>query len=177
MQPGPYAPGYPPPPPPPPPRRTPTWVWVVIALVVSPCGLGVMAAVAIPSFVRYLRAAKQTEAVARLEYLCRRTQAYAAQTGALPPSAPRTPADVPRGVRVVDAPGTWTAPTWQALAFDLTAPHYYSYEFVSDGTSFAVRAYGDLDGNGVESTFERQGTLAPGEGVRCGTLVRVNENE
>jgi hypothetical protein len=94
-----------------------------------------------------------------------------------PGSAPRTPADVPRGHRAVDPPGTWNHPTWQALQFALTDPHYYSYEVVSDGQSFTARALGDLDSDGVFSTFERTGTLGPGGEATLAPLHAVRETE
>jgi hypothetical protein len=66
---------------------------------------------------------------------------------------------------VRDAPGAWEGPTWQALAFNLSDPHYYSYEYVSSGTGttavFTARALGDLDGDRTYSTFERSGGATP----------------
>ncbi len=60
-------------------------------------------------------------------------------------------------------PGDWAHPTWKALTFEMRDPHYYQYEYVSDGTGaesrFTVRALGDLNCDGVMSTFERIGTI------------------
>lgn len=55
----------------------------------------------------------------------------------------------------------WTAPTWVALQFSVDDPHYYSYKYkVSpDGMSYTVSAYGDLDCDGVYSTFEMYGKI------------------
>ena len=51
----------------------------------------------------------------------------------------------------------WSHPTWKALGFHLEKPTYYRYEFVSDSgpsAKFTARATGDLDCDGVRSTFE-----------------------
>ena len=73
-------------------------------------------------------------------------------------SAPLTPAAIPRGAIAVDPPGTWDHPTWQALGIAYEEPHWYSYRVDVDpdpATAIRVVAMGDLDGDGVVSTFER----------------------
>jgi hypothetical protein len=114
------------------------------------------------------RAAQSREAVERLEAISQAMQAYVtdgAPSCALlrvqfPQSVGRTPAEVPRGTLVRDPPGTWDAETWRALSFAFSTPHAYSYEVISGERWFTARAYGDLDGDGVLSTFERTGTLS-----------------
>jgi len=57
----------------------------------------------------------------------------------------------------------WSAPTWQALNFAIDGEHYYRYEYISTGrgttSRFTARAIGDLDCDGVLSTFERVGVV------------------
>ncbi len=137
---------------------------------------------------RYRRRSIGTEAVTNLAMLARMAVTYAtaervAPTGVMAPpsfpaSAPMTPARVPGARPVTDPPETWTHPSWVALGFSVSDPHYYSYEFISDGSSFTVRAYGDLDGDGVLSTFERTGHLNAQNEVELSAAVRmVNELE
>ncbi len=86
--------------------------------------------------------------------------------GRFPDSAPLTPAAPPRGKKEVDPPETWDGPTWKALDFRASpegVPHAYAFSFESTGTTFAARARGDLDGDGILSTFEVRGTARPGE--------------
>jgi hypothetical protein len=146
-----------------------------LALELDAQSAGVLSALTIPAVIEYLRRGRTAEARDRIAYLTRMTVTYASEHRAdaasntrrgrrgaataspFPPSAPRTPADVPRGVRVVDPPSVWDHPTWRALSFAMTDPHYFSYEFVNQGSAFTVRAYGDLDGDGTLSTFERSG--------------------
>ena len=62
----------------------------------------------------------------------------------------------------------------------MSDPHYYSYEYVSEGTGtsarFTARAVGDLDCDGVLSTFERVGAVDAALNVMGGGGIYV-ENE
>lgn len=131
---------------------------------------GAVLAVAVPAFVHELHASKLTEPVSGLEHIGINAVAYAAAHDAFPPSAPLTPSIVPRGVRVEDPQGTWDAPTWKALDFRplaSDAPHEYSFAFTSahspSTSSFVTEAHGDLDGDGVTSTFELRGHRGSGD--------------
>lgn len=64
----------------------------------------------------------------------------------------------------------WMHPTWEALHFSVDDPHHYSYEYIVEDkfSSFRARAYGDLDCDGVYSTFELTGSLNDGVPVPAG---------
>lgn len=54
---------------------------------------------------------------------------------------------------------------WPCLKFEMTAPQYYMYTYTSNGTStgdFTSRAQGDLNGDGIASTFEMLGGIENG---------------
>jgi hypothetical protein len=57
-------------------------------------------------------------------------------------------------------------------------PHYYRYEYevAADGRSFSARALGDLDCDGVYSTFEMVGDVAP-DGTVTGASGMFQQNE
>jgi hypothetical protein len=103
------------------------------------------------------------------------TLAYAAvhpHEISFPPSAPLTPSEVPRGVRVVDPPEAWKHLTWLSLDFSYTEPHAFSFQFdseldpVTQVMRFTATAHGDLDGDGILSTFEVRGERVPGQSAR-----------
>ena len=76
----------------------------------------------------------------------------------------------------------WTEPTWLALKFSMDDPHYYWYTFTSAGTvnssEFSSAGNGDLDCDGVYSTFEAIGGVnASGEVTGTATVYRENELE
>lgn len=141
---------------------------------------GTVLAVAVPAFVRELHASRFAEPVEGLQRIGANAMAYAHDrppTEAFPATAPLTPGPPPRATRVADLPGTWDHPTWQALKFTPVAegvPHSFAFAFDSTRapgrSGFVAHAHGDLNGNGVTSTFEIRGhastdeapTLEPG---------------
>lgn len=131
--------------------------------------LGCIAAVAVPTFSREVHASRFVEPTDGLTRLGASALAYATTHSRFPDSAPLTPAVPPRGKKEVDPPGTWDHPTWVALDFRASpesVPHAYSFSFESSGTGFVAQARGDLDGDGILSTFEVKGMTVPGEPPR-----------
>jgi len=132
---------------------------------------GSLLAVAVPAFCRGVELSYTAEPVQGLARIHKSATAYAAvHTEAArryPPSAPQTPPVPPRGTREIDPPGTWDHPSWNALAFRPCpegTPHAYAFAFTSslgaDGSSFVATSRGDLDGDGVLSTFEIRGSAS-----------------
>ncbi|MFH1435784.1 MAG: prepilin-type N-terminal cleavage/methylation domain-containing protein [Pseudomonadota bacterium] len=145
--------------------------FTLVELMVVVVVLGVLAAIAIPAFVKYIAASKTTEAKENIAYLYRESTCYFAKERADPASA--YVVMIPHQFPVSEGPNppvppaakkilsTWDAPTWQALQFGLVDAHYYAYEYVSTGTAtssnFTAYARGDLDGDGNQSEFWRAG--------------------
>lgn len=140
-----------------------------IELAIGVALLGSVTAVAVPTFVREVHASRLVEPVDGLARLGATTVAYAELAQRFPDTAPLTPSVPPRGKKEADPPGTWDHPTWKVLAFRPAAegvPHAYSFALDSSGTTFTARARGDLDGDGVLSTFEVRGVARPGDPAR-----------
>ncbi len=145
------------------------------ALVAVAIGSSLLA-VAVPEFLADLRASRLAEPVDGLKRIGEGALAYAAVHGvaeAFPGPVALTPAEIPRARRLDDPPGAWGHPTWRALGFSFDHPHAFGFAFDSSlgpGLSrFRATAHGDLDGDGVVSTFEIEGradasgaTLLPG---------------
>lgn len=131
--------------------------------------VGSLLAVGVPAFIENLHASRVVEPIDGLNRIAMRAAALAAArpaSAAYPPTVPLTPEQVPRGEAQADPPGAWEHPTWRALDFGWTVPHSYSFEFESDNkpgrATFMARAHGDLDGDGVFSTFEISGESKDG---------------
>jgi hypothetical protein len=109
-------------------------------------------------------------------FLEERTSADGGVTHMMPGSAPLTPATVPCGEAVAVESVDWSHPTWRAIHFPPDHPFRYSFEYTSQGTgegaSFRITAYGDLDCDGVLSTFVRHG-----RGLRGGRIDGTMESE
>ena len=136
---------------------------------------GSVLAVAIPSFVRNLSFSKLSEPIDGLDTLVSNAISYAhgrPQNISFPPSAPLTPEEVPRGVAAEDPAGSWEHLTWKSLDFGFDAPHSFAFKFESaldpqtGVMRFVATAHGDLDGDGVLSTFEVRGERVPGQEAR-----------
>ena len=130
---------------------------------------GSVLASALPVFVRNLHASRLTEPLDGLGRIGARATALAASRAAeyaYPGTVGLTPAEVARADQVMDAPGTWDHPTWRELEFGFTVPHCFSFAFESDNqpglARFRALAHGDLDGDGLLSTFEISGQSPDG---------------
>jgi hypothetical protein len=144
-------------------RRGMTAVEIAVTFAV----VGSLVAVAVPAFVRNLHASRLVEPVDGVKAIAEGATAYAKTRDvphAYPPSAPLTPAAVPRGMLEVDPGGAWDHPTWKALGFrpvDEGVAHAFAFAFEGANgpahSQFAAVAHGDLDGDGVTSTFETRG--------------------
>ncbi|MBM4321226.1 MAG: type II secretion system protein [Deltaproteobacteria bacterium] len=179
------------------PRRS---AFTLVELMIVVATLGVLASMAIPVFVKYFRRSKTVEALMNLRKLYDSSTAYFVSgcdernptrdgvlaTRQFPATQERTPADrdfcaVP-GNKFDPRDSDWRTPTWQALNFALSDPHYFKYSYESAGlereSRFTARANGDLDCNKVESTFERVGSADGDLNVRGGEGVFIrNEIE
>lgn len=146
--------------------------------------IGVLSAVAIPAFVKYMRRSKTSEAIYQMDKIYKGAIEYAS-VPRMDPAAGPLPCQFPPSAKVNGksccefpegkCPGEaseWEGPTWSALKFQVNEPHYYRYEFTSEGTGTeakaTVTAYGDLDCDGVESTFSRTITMEPAKAEQSG---------
>ncbi len=167
----------------------------LIELMVVVVIIGVLAAVAIPSFMKYISNAKTTEARIQIEKITMGARVYFLDNFAgkglqvIEKQFPRTVSMTPavtccavEGGKCLPNAAVWNDPSWVALAYSMDDPHNYRYEFISSGVStasvFTARAKGDLDCDGIESTFEMYGRVgAGGEPEGSAGLVRMNQLE
>jgi hypothetical protein len=60
-------------------------------------------------------------------------------------------------------PANWQGvEAWDMLDFEITESHFFQYSYESDGKTYVARAVGDLDCDGVTSTWELRGTSEGG---------------
>ena len=133
------------------------------------------------------KAAAKEEATTNIRKIYEGARSYflepATRGQGFPISTPETPPAgaccASPGKKCAPNPALWTG-SWNDLKFEIDEPHQYSYTFVSSGTgsraSFTITATGDLDCDGVYSTFEMVGSIAD-DGSVTGSAGSYKNNE
>lgn len=98
------------------------------------------------------------------------------------PAAGPTPVHIPCGrTPHKPDPALWLGRGWKELGFSISDKFRYQYRVISvgngPGAGFIIRAHGDLDCDGVYSTYERTGQLMPGGRLKDGLLSWDKEKE
>ena len=124
---------------------------------------GVLAAIAIPAFMDYMKKSKVNEATLMLNRLGKNAKVAYVTNDAFPkgiaPLTPPTSCCAGPGGKCV---GDWAQPAWQALDFEIDRPGLFQYSYASDGTTFNATAVGDLDCDGTMITYTLSGTVEQG---------------
>lgn len=169
--------------------------FTLIELMIVVAIIGILAAVAIPAFMKYIRRSKTSEATLNLRKLFDSSVSYyggehAARNGGIldrqfPVTNAFTPVDTAcndgESKKFAPDASLWTTPTWEALNFAINDPALFQYQYVAagsnEGANFTAGAQGDLDCNGALSTFERVGTIVDGAVNGGAGLFKANELE
>ena len=172
--------------------------FTLIELMIVVAIIGILSAVAIPAFIKYIRRSKTVEATMNVRKLFDSSVAYyesehASSSGAIvaklfPGSQGWSPAQGTCGASVglkcdpSAMASLWRSATWISLNFSVDDPFYYSYQYDSAGSeataSFTAWASGDLDKDSTYSYFSRTGSVTAEGNVTGGSgLYAFNELE
>lgn len=155
--------------PPPVKKGMPTWLIVLLAIfgvmfVVVP----ILAVIAISGVRKYIANAKTAEARNALGQIAKdAATAYDPKRGFCPSDTRPVPASISSvsGIKYQSAPADWEVDHAQnagfaCLKFSMDMPQYFQYSYTGSKNAFEAVAHGDLNGDGVTSTFRIRGTAA-----------------
>jgi prepilin-type N-terminal cleavage/methylation domain-containing protein len=169
--------------------------FTLVELMIVVAIIGILAAIAIPAFSRYVKKARTVEASGHINKLWSGSVAYyetdhASSAGVLQSKQFPTADTVleaaccgQAGDKCPGSPTKYDGATWVALNFNIPDPHNFRPAYASAGTgtsaTFTGSAYGDLDCDLILSTFRRFGSISAtsGDVQASGAAFLANEIE
>jgi prepilin-type N-terminal cleavage/methylation domain-containing protein len=145
--------------------------FTLIELMIVVAIIGILASVAIPAFMDYMKRAKKSEAALQLNKIGKASKrayaeggSYVNNTAVMTPTKPGLTGCCggPNNHCAVDLSGFTSDPTWRALDFQVDEPSLFVYEYTGTGSTFTAVATGDLDCDGTEIHFTLNGTAVSG---------------
>ncbi|MBK9032497.1 MAG: prepilin-type N-terminal cleavage/methylation domain-containing protein [Myxococcales bacterium] len=146
--------------------------FTLIELMIVVAIIGILAALAIPQFLDYMKRSKQSEAQLNLASIEKANlRGFHENAGYVTTSAVATPVldcctqNVASTRRCAAVSTDWIGdPTWDALDFEMTKPFFFQYAYTpgGSGTTYTATATGNLDCDAVSVTWTLNGFLISG---------------
>lgn len=150
-------------------RRSKQGGFTLIELMIVVAIIGILAAVAIPAFMDYMKKGKSSEAELQLAKIKTNAKAayntdsaYPAVTAPVTPTQTCCAQDAGGKKKCAVAAGDWATAPWQALDFQLDEPFYFQYQYTGTSTTYTANAIGDLDCDGTSITYALVGSVNGG---------------
>ena len=145
--------------------------FTLIELMIVVAIIGILAAVAIPAFMDYMKRAKKTEAALQLNKIGKNDKRIYSETSAFSTVAGAA-LPTPSGVGCCFTASNnhcpansagWVADAgWKALDFQIDEPSLFFYTYTGAAASFSATAQGDLDCDGTPIIYTLTGSATSG---------------
>ncbi len=141
--------------------------FTLIELMIVVAIIGILAAVAIPAFMDYMKKSKKTEAALQLNKIGKNNKvlfisnaSFATGSESITPSAECCGQ---ANNKCVPVAADWAVSGWQALDFQVDEPHLFQYTYTAtSGTEAVALATGDLDCDTVSINYTMSMTAGDG---------------
>ena len=146
--------------------------FTLIELMIVVAIIGILAAVAIPAFMDYMKKSKKTEAALQLNkvgknaktyYIERQTYVLAADPAELPVKPGAGGCCGGPNNKCAAVPASFAGDSgWASIDFQIDENSLFVYDYLGAATTFSATAVGDLDCDNTEITYTLNGTAANG---------------
>lgn len=133
--------------------------FTLIELMITVAIIGILAAVAMPAFMQYMKKSKKAEAELALDHMSKKANVYHLEKGVFPPQSnilPNISACATGTGKTGVSQAVWQAdPGFGALGFHQDEPGYFQYIWFNFGNLGVAYATADLDCNGIAGSKYR----------------------
>jgi prepilin-type N-terminal cleavage/methylation domain-containing protein len=146
--------------------------FTLVELMIVVAIIGILAAIAIPSFMDYIKRSKKSEAVLQLNKIGKNAKRLYSETSSyttpLVEELPHNAAEVPgccgnpNNHCPADPKAFVDSDGWKALDFQIDEPSLFVYNYSGEAATFVATATGDLDCDGTPITYSLKGTAVGG---------------